>query len=161
MLYQGIILNEAAIHPSRDLAYRIAWRSQELLGNKEFVLFDDALPVLCDLKARKLVTALLTNATRTQISVYRKLGLEPLLDVVITSEEVGEEKPKPRIFLTALERAGLAASEVLYVGDQYAADVLGARGVGIEALLLDRNDFSPEVTDCPRIRSLGEVLRFI
>ncbi|GAF78092.1 unnamed protein product, partial [marine sediment metagenome] len=57
----------------------------------------------------------------------------------------------------ALERAGVNASETIHVGDQYKLDVVGARGVGISPILIDRDNVYPEITDCPRIRSLTEL----
>jgi putative hydrolase of the HAD superfamily len=80
---------------------------------------------------------------------------------VVTSKEVGSNKPEPPIFLAALDRAGVSASEAVYVGDQYDTDVVGARGVGIKPILIDRYGLMPEVSDCPRIRSLPEVMEHI
>ena len=61
----------------------------------------------------------------------------------------------------ALERAGVNASEAVHVGDQYKIDIVGAKGVGINPLLLDRYDMYPEVTDCPRIRTLPQIVNYI
>jgi FMN phosphatase YigB (HAD superfamily) len=47
------------------------------------------------------------------------------------------EKPDPRIFRLALERAGVGPDEAVYVGDLYSVDIRGARAAGIEAVLLD------------------------
>ncbi len=91
--------------------------------------------------------------------VCKKLGIEPYLDFVATSEEAGANKPEPPIFLLALERARVDAREAVYVGDQYRTDVLGARGVGIRPVLIDRSGLMPGVSDCTRIRSLTELDR--
>jgi len=80
---------------------------------------------------------------------------------VVTSSEVGANKPEPPIFLAALERARVDASEAAYIGDQYETDVVGARGVGIKPILIDRYDLLPEVSDCPRIHTLTEVVEYI
>ncbi len=80
---------------------------------------------------------------------------------MVTSEEAGADKPKPEIFLKALEKAGVDASEAVHVGDQYDLDVVGARGVGISPILIDRYDLYPEVDDCPRIRSLTELAQYL
>jgi FMN phosphatase YigB (HAD superfamily) len=74
---------------------------------------------------------------------------------------VGSDKPHPPIFHTALKRAGVPPSEALHVGDQYRIDVVGAQGVGIQALLLDREDFYPQISDCPHIRSLSQVADYL
>jgi FMN phosphatase YigB (HAD superfamily) len=50
---------------------------------------------------------------------------------------VGVEKPDPRIFRLGLAQASLSPAEVVYVGDLYSVDVLGARAVGMTAVLLD------------------------
>jgi putative hydrolase of the HAD superfamily len=89
------------------------------------------------------------------------VGLESYLDVIVTAEDVGADKPDPPIFLAALERAGVDASEAVYIGDQYETDIVGARGVGIKPILIDRYDLMPEVSDCPRIHSLSEVVQYL
>ena len=125
------------------------------------VLFDDLLSTLNTLKEQKLILSLLTNAEKGVVSIYDKLGLNAYLDFTVTSEEVGAEKPKPAIFLAALERAGVKASEAVHVGDQYNMDVVGARGVGINPILIDRYDVFPEIDDCPRIHSLNELAQYL
>ncbi len=82
------------------------------------------------------------------------------LDFVVASAAVGSAKPHPDIFLLALERAELRASDVMYVGDSYVSDVLGARTVGIAPVLIDREGTAPAV-DCPVVASLLEVLDLI
>ncbi len=43
----------------------------------------------------------------------------------------------------------------------FGADVIGARGVGITPILIDRYNLYPEVTDCPRIHSLTELADYL
>jgi len=94
-------------------------------------------------------------------STRRKLGLEPYLDVIVTSEEAGADKPNPIIFQAALQRAGVDASEAVHVGDQYKMDVVGARGVGVNPILIDRYNLYPEGSDCPRICNLTELAGYL
>ncbi|MBA7707272.1 Phosphoglycolate phosphatase [subsurface metagenome] len=155
--YNSLILNEAGLELPQEQLLKIMKRVQELFKGATFVLFDDVLSALKTLKERKLILGLLTNATKDLVAVHHKLGLESYLDFVVTSEEAGADKPNPPIFRLALERAGVDASEAVHVGDQYSIDVVGARGVGINPILIDRYNISPEVTDCPRIHSLTEV----
>ena len=67
----------------------------------------------------------------------------------------------PLIFQAALQRAGVKASEAVHIGDQYKLDVVGARGVGINPIPIDRYNLYPEVTDCPRIRNLTEIAEYL
>ncbi|MFC1892660.1 HAD family hydrolase [Chloroflexota bacterium] len=159
--YQEIVLSEAGLELPRETILSVVKRAHELFEGVTFVLFDDVLSTMKMLKERKLVLGLLTNANREVISVYRQLGLEPYLDFIVTSEEAGGDKPRPPIFLMALERAGADASAVVHVGDQYGIDVVGARGVGISPILIDRDDLYPEVTDCPRISTLPQLVDYI
>ena len=85
-------------------------------------------------------------------------GLASYFDVVIDSHLVGCKKPDPAIFRLALERLGVEASEAAFVGDSYALDALAARAVGMRAILLDPLGLHPESV-CPRIESLGDLLR--
>ena len=87
--------------------------------------------------------------------------MEPYLDFTVTSAEVGAEKPHPPVFLAALEHASVTAEQALHVGDQYSVDVVGARNLGINPVLIDRNDIYPEVNDCPRIHTLAEVTTYL
>lgn len=82
------------------------------------------------------------------------------LDFVVASAAVGAAKPHPDIFRYALARAELAPDDVIYVGDSYVSDVLGARTVGIAAVLIDREGKAPAV-DCPVVSSLLEVLDLV
>jgi len=159
--YQDIALTEAGIKVSRELLLKIMRKASELFEGMTFTLFDDVLPTLKTLKGRNFILGMLTNLSRDMNPICRELGLEPYLDFVVTSGEVGADKPEPAIFLAALEQAGVNADEAIHVGDQYKLDVVGARGVGINPILIDRYDLYPEVSDCPRIRSLTELAQYL
>ena len=159
--YPKAILTEAGIKVAPELPLKILKIVRDQFKGATFVLFDDVLSTLKTLKERGFILGLLTNARKDMLSVHRKLGLEPYLDFVVTSGEVGSDKPEPPIFLTALDRARVNAFEAIHVGDQYQLDVLGARRVGINPILIDRYDFYDDVSDCPRIRSLTELSHHI
>ena len=153
------ILSGAGAEIGRDAALQILAKIRECKW--EFKVYDDTLPTLEALKKRSLILGLISNVAQDMEPTYAKLGLQPYLNFKVTSAEVGYDKPRPEIFLAALEKAKVKAGEALYVGDQYQIDIVGARGVGIKALLIDRNDYFPDITDCPRIRSLTEIKEYI
>ena len=159
--YQEIVLGEAGAKVARPVLLAIMDRVRRLFAGATWALFDDALSTLKTLKERKLILGLLTNLSQDMDTVFSKLGLKPYLAFAVTPGEAGADKPLPPIFLLALERAQVKASEAIHVGDQYNIDVVGARGVGIQPILLDRYDQYPEVTDCPRIRTLPEIVNFL
>jgi putative hydrolase of the HAD superfamily len=104
---------------------------------------------------------LISNIDQDIRPVCNELGLDPYVTHVVTSKDVGSEKPHPLIFLAALDSAGVEAEESVYVGDQYSCDVVGARGVGMKPVLVDRYDLFPNVNDCARIRSLAELVNHV
>ena len=53
---------------------------------------------------------------------------------MIISEEVGINKPNPRLFEIALERNGVAAKDALMIGDSYSSDIEGAKAANIDQL---------------------------
>lgn len=62
--------------------------------------------------------AMITDLTTTvQISKIRLLSLEPYINVVVTSEEVGKEKPHPAMVKRALRLLHCQASTALIIGD--------------------------------------------
>jgi FMN phosphatase YigB (HAD superfamily) len=100
--------------------------------------------------------AVISNSDGTCAQSLEDAGLLRYLNFVIDSAEVGVEKPDPRIFEIALARSGADPRRTLYVGDLYHADVIGSRGAGLHALLLDPYGDWPEL-DCERARDLAEV----
>ena len=67
------------------------------------------------------------------------LGLDHLIDFVVTSEEAGVDKPHAPIFALALEKAQCQSTEAIMVGDSFSHDVMGACAVGIRSVWIHRN----------------------
>ena len=157
--YQRVLLREAGVAASEQLIGGVLNKMQQFKLNQ--VLFDDVVPALTQLKERGLILGLVSNVDHDITPLCNKLGLSSLLQVLVTSQDIGLSKPHPEIFREALRQAGIEASEAVYVGDQYRIDVIGARDAGMKGMLLDRGDDFREVTDCPRIRSLAEIVKFL
>jgi FMN phosphatase YigB (HAD superfamily) len=64
--------------------------------------------------------------------------LRPHLDFVGSSERWGVEKPAAGFFAHVVEEAGVAAQEILYVGDRVDNDVLPALAAGLRAVRVRR-----------------------
>ncbi|MDB5535706.1 MAG: HAD-superfamily hydrolase, subfamily variant 1 [Devosia sp.] len=96
------------------------------------VLSPGATETLLALRAKGLKTGIITNGSAVvQNGKIDATGLRPLLDIVLVSEAEGLRKPDRRIFELALRRLNLAADETIFVGDNPAADVDGARNAGL------------------------------
>jgi len=120
----------------------------------------DVVPVLQRLRAsgRKLVVV--SNANGRIRAALERVGLAVHVDLVVDSQEEGVEKPDPRIFQRALERAGARPESTLHVGDLFHTDVVGARGAGLRAVLLDLGGLYHD-HDCERVASLAELAEVI
>lgn len=124
-----------------------------------------ALALLRELKPRVKIGVVTNNLVSEQQDKLKVCGLEPFVDAVAISEEVGFIKPQPEIFRVALERLDCACEEAVMVGDLWEVDILGARAAGIRPVWLNRYE-----TPCPEegvaaeitaLEPLDEVLRLI
>lgn len=97
----------------------------ELLPGTESVLED--LSVVYPL-------GLLTNFTHPPAArrILEMLGLPRFFRTVLISGELGYRKPHPRVFARLVREMGLPGEQMLYVGDDVDADVLGAREFGLQ-----------------------------
>jgi putative hydrolase of the HAD superfamily len=157
--YQETVLREAGLPHDTQLSMGLLGKMQQTKLN--LVLFDDVAPTLDELKRRGLVLGLISNVEDDIDALLARLGLPEWLEIIVTSQDAGANKPQPEIFLKALERAGVAPTEALYIGDQYQVDVLGARGAGITGILLDRTDHYQDITDCPRVAGLAGIMDYL
>ncbi|CAK7335931.1 unnamed protein product [Dovyalis caffra] len=112
-------------------------------------VFPDSQPFLRWARGEGLLVGIVSNAEyRYKDVILPALGLEQEYhfgnqgsewDFGVFSGLEGVEKPDPRIYKIALERAGNIAPEVaLHIGDSMRKDYLPAKSVGMHALLLDR-----------------------
>lgn len=87
-------------------------------------------------------------------------GLREYFDVVVDSDLAGVEKPDPRIFSFAIEALGLRPDEVLYIGDIYEVDVVGAEAAGLHAALVDPEGrhAGHDVPSAPSVAELIDLL---
>jgi HAD superfamily hydrolase (TIGR01509 family) len=109
-------------------------------------------------RGRGLQLVAVSNSDGSAEQSLQETGLRAYFSVVIDSARVGFAKPDPRIFELALRVSGAERSRTLHVGDMYHADVVGARGAGISALLLDPFDDWVGV-DCERLPDLDALVR--
>lgn len=139
---------------ARDCAIEIerGWERSE-----NFDLYEDALPVLEELRGHGLKIGLVTNGARDVDEFLAHHQLD--VDVAVGSRSHGKTKPHPTIFQAALERLGVAPEEAAMVGDSPADDIEGARALGMSAFLLDRQDLHPDVADrLPNLYALPAAL---
>lgn len=138
-------------------AERVAFRVYEEFGQVgRWSAYDDVRPAFERLTSRGIRIGLISNWDKRLSGLMDGLGLSAMLDVVISSAEVGLRKPDPRIFELASRRLGVRPEMAAHVGDHLYADVLGAEAVGMIPVLIDRHD-GPSPEHVPFIRTLDEI----
>jgi putative hydrolase of the HAD superfamily len=66
------------------------------------------------------------------------------MDIVVTSEEVGVEKPDKKIFEHAINELGLLPTECVMVGDRLDTDIAGGKGVGMYTVRIKKGKRAAE-----------------
>jgi len=105
-----------------------------------------------------LIVGVVSNWDGSLPSILEGMELADYFDFIVSSGLVGHPKPYPGIFRVALGKAGVSPHEAIHVGDHYFSDILGAKSVGIQGVLLDRTDSHRAVADCPKVKTLTHTL---
>jgi putative hydrolase of the HAD superfamily len=121
---------------------------------KVWRVFEDVVPVLKALAQRGIKLGVISNWDERLRPLLERLKLASYFDAIIVSREVGASKPSRVIFEHAVRALGLPPRAVLHVGDDLTMDLLGARAVGLSALLLKRASGEARAG---QIRSLREL----
>ena len=105
-------------------------------------------------------------------SMLEWLGVKKYFDFLVSSEEVGIEKPDARIFIKTLKRFNLNPKECVYVGDDPRDDVEGPKKLGMKMILIfpprkyrkpmpwRRYDVKLKIKPDAIIRELSELKKF-
>jgi putative hydrolase of the HAD superfamily len=127
------------------------------LHSENFELYEDALPVLAELRSRGLKIGLVSNTSRDLDAFIRHFGLE--VDAWVASGTHGKVKPSPSIFRAVLELLQVEPEAAVMVGDSPADDVEGAQAIGMRAFLIDREGrFSDRDDALPTLLALPAAL---
>jgi putative hydrolase of the HAD superfamily len=112
---------------------------------ENFELFEDAPPVLEELRASDVKIGLVSNGIRdlTEFVAHHRLDV----DAIVDSRSHGRVKPHPTIFQAALDALEVDARDAVMVGDSLEEDIEGARALGMHAILVDRDDRHPDVEE--------------
>lgn len=114
---------------------------------RSYGAFEDAVPVLEELREQDFRLAILTNgAPDLQHEKIDRSGLGPYVDQIVISGEFGVGKPNPKIFRHVLESLGSSPEQAMMVGDSPPRDILGAYQSGMFPVLIDRESvgFDPK-----------------
>lgn len=127
------------------------------------VCYGDAAGTLQALQDNGIKTAALTDVAYGMDNAYALRDireLQPYLDVVLTSVDVGYRKPHKAGFLKLMEQLDVSANEMLYVGDEK-KDIAGAKTLGIGSVLICREKEPPDWGQTFTIAKLSEICTLV
>lgn len=113
-----------------EAAYAVFFEARQ-----QVQLFEDAAPALAFLAQRYPLVALSNGNADVE-----RIGLGAYFRAAISAEAFGIGKPDPAIFEAGAAAAGVAAHEVLHIGDDASLDVLGALACGMQTVWVNRED---------------------
>jgi FMN phosphatase YigB (HAD superfamily) len=124
---------------------------------------EDTLPLLAGLKRRGIRTGVVSNTPwgspgRFWRSELARHDLLAALDAAVFCTDVGWRKPHPMPFTRALHLLGVSPQEAVFVGDDPAWDLEGARSAGIHPILLASRRAGVETPAVLTVDSLADVL---
>jgi len=157
-------LKKFGVRPTDDMILK---GTAEFFGPEveSWQLFPDTMDVLSRLEREGYMMGLISN-TKSDWAVHailQRRGLEGFFKTIVTSAAVKVRKPRPEIFLRALEDLSIPASEAIFVGDSIQSDVSGAKHMGIRSIHVARKPVEAEGFNQPdaTVKSLTEAFEII
>jgi putative hydrolase of the HAD superfamily len=112
--------------------------------------------------AEKYPLTIVTNGfIEVQYEKFDKSGLKDCFSHIVLSEEVGCQKPNPRIFEEALRLNGLSADEVVMVGDSWYSDIQGAINAEIDQIWIHAGTTESNAQATYIVETLDDVKRVL
>ncbi|SOD92871.1 YjjG family noncanonical pyrimidine nucleotidase [Spirosoma fluviale] len=140
LVFRAMGVDESAVHADLNVEYL------KLLPRKPHLL-ESAKELLDYLNGRYTMHIITNGFAEIQAVKMDSAEIAHYFTHVITSENANAKKPNPLVFQYAMEISGTNASESLMIGDNYEADILGAKGVGLDTVFY--NPQGQQVNDPP------------
>lgn len=116
--------------------------------------FPGAIELVGALHEKYTICVLTNGSLHSQTGRLQKSGLAPYIDFMITSEEVGEPKPSPKMFFEAMKRRNdLDVAHYIMLGDSLSADIAGAINAGVDSILYAPQGVRERTTPLPTFRA--------
>ena len=133
------------------------------LTTAHFSLLEGAEELVRYLAAKYPLTVVTNGFVEVQYEKFDKSGLRDCFAHIVLSEEVGCQKPNPRIFEEALRLNGISAEDVVMIGDSWNSDIQGAINTGIDQIWIRKSkDPIPAGQSATYlVQSLSEVIEIL
>ncbi len=129
---------------------------------KETKLIEGSVEILEYLKDKYRLHILTNGFIEIQEGKIHNTGLTKYFDQIISSEEIGKQKPHPDVFKYALNKAKTFAHKSIMIGDNFKSDILGAINAGMKVIFFDlHNQATVDRKIIPKVNSLPEIREFL
>ena len=160
------MLDEGLPHRLGPAGIEKVWEViDESLDESPPFLMPGALKAVQELSSKPVKLGIISNtgnsSSRAYGRMFKAMGIDGFFDVVSLSNELAMAKPCPEIFRHTLDALGVAPHRTLHVGDNPAADVAGAAGVGMKTawltgpnrsgLTVQPDYFADDISEIPAI----------
>jgi len=157
--YRRLIVLGLDAHTAEEFAPEVCQHMTDSYERQDIV--PDELPgVLGMLQKTGYKMGVVSNRDKPYWEELVELDLCPFFEFSLAAGEVRSWKPEPGIFQAALERLDSSAARTVYVGDNYFADVVGARRAGLQPILYDPMGIFHE-PGCPVITTFHGLLKLV
>lgn len=148
------LLDEIALEVGRNMAEHFRPEGYLMPGVKE---------LLWRLRSEKYILGMVSNRHNPLTGTAIELGVIEHFHFTLAAGQINRWKPDPALFRLALMLAGgVAPQEAMYIGDNYYADVIGAREAGIIPVLMDEFGIYYHLTDeCLVIEQFSQIDQLI
>lgn len=117
--------------------------------------FGGVVPLLRDLKQRYALGLLTNGPSDMQWEKVRSLGLAGLFDAIVVAGDLTIYKPDARAFEALADRLGVRGNAVLFVGDSYELDIVGAHRAGMRTAWIRHEGKAPTGDVLPDFETAG------
>ena len=123
-------------------------------------MFDGAHEILAHLQSNYQLHIITNGFNEVQYLKMEKSDLTKYFKTIITSEDAGVKKPNPIIFEYALAQADANSHESIMIGDNWEADIMGAKNAGLDVIYCNFNQESVSST-IKSVKNLIELKQYL
>lgn len=123
-------------------------------------LFEGAHEILEHLYVNYKLHIITNGFNEVQSKKMKNSGLTKYFDKIITSEDAGVKKPNRVIFEYALALTNAASEESVMIGDNWEADIMGAKDAGLDVIFCNFNE-QPVSENIKSINHLIEIKQYL
>jgi len=108
-----------------------------LISPQKKLLFPYSIEILNYLKDKYALYIITNGFKEVQITKLKNCNLYDFFDKIFISEEIGAQKPNPKIFKHAINTVNAKKDESIMIGDDLIVDILGAKNFGIDQVFFN------------------------